>query len=242
MNKTTTKTFSIDSELYKKFEKLCESRSITKSKIIQKAIKQFLVDNIPMENTFYVLKHDLEICNYLTITDKEDEFVVLSNGSKINVFDFDKIYEEVDSGVIKTLDIIRNNKSTLTIDNLGLKDSLEKVDKYHEKSRFDTNHQIITKFKDENLQEREHKTIFENHNLNLEDLQDDDEEIEIESVEKFHNTNFSDPEKIIDALNKIENPIEISKIIMEKHINVVDNIALEKNVDKFKDIQKQMPK
>jgi len=105
-----------------------------------------------------------------------------------------------------------------------------------------SHHQIITKFKDENLQEREHKTIFENHNLNLEDLQDDDEEIEIESVEKFHNTNFSDPEKIIDALNKIENPIEISKIIMEKHINVVDNIALEKNVDKFKDIQKQMPK
>jgi metal-responsive CopG/Arc/MetJ family transcriptional regulator len=43
--KKVAKTYSIDDEMYKEFEKLCESKNLNKSKIISKQIERFINEN-----------------------------------------------------------------------------------------------------------------------------------------------------------------------------------------------------
>ena len=45
MRNTTTRTFSINDEIYKKFIKIIKDKNINKSKLIEKFIIEFVNDN-----------------------------------------------------------------------------------------------------------------------------------------------------------------------------------------------------
>lgn len=123
MEKTTTKTFSIDSKLYERFETLCKSKNLNKSAVIQSAIKNFVAENYDIDkNSYYRLK-SLPESELVKIETKESEFIVLSNGNKLNIFDFEVLYEMQDPRVDKVLNsligqkgVISNVKESVKID------------------------------------------------------------------------------------------------------------------------------
>jgi len=83
-----SRTFSIDHKIYEKFEDICKSKNINKSKVIQDSIKNFIGENYDIDfNTDYKLKFG-DNTEIVKITKKESEFVLLSNGNKMNIFDY----------------------------------------------------------------------------------------------------------------------------------------------------------
>jgi len=98
-----SRTFSIDHKIYDKFEDICKSKNINKSKVIQDSIKTFIGEHYDIDfNTDYKLKFG-DSTEIVKITKKENEFVLLSNGNKMNIFDFEMLYEEEDQGVRQVL-------------------------------------------------------------------------------------------------------------------------------------------
>ena len=103
-----TKTFSIEEKLYDKFELVCKSKGINKSKIIQDAIKTFIGQNYEINKKLsYKLKYD-ENSEAIHIIDKDLDFFILDNGNKINIFDFEILYEEFDDYVSNVLNNLKN--------------------------------------------------------------------------------------------------------------------------------------
>ncbi len=107
-----TKTFSIEKKLYDKFELMCKSKGINKSKILQDAIKKFIGQNYEINKKIsYKLKYD-ENSEPIHIIDKELDFFILDNGNKINIFDFEILYEEFDDYVNTVLNNLKNENDT----------------------------------------------------------------------------------------------------------------------------------
>jgi hypothetical protein len=105
-----SRTFSIDHKIYEKFEDICKSKNINKSKVIQDSIKNFIGENYDIDfNTDYKLKFG-DNTEIVKITKKESEFVLLSNGNKMNIFDFEMLYEEEDQGVKQVLKDLQSEK------------------------------------------------------------------------------------------------------------------------------------
>jgi hypothetical protein len=109
-----TKTFSIEEKLYDKFELVCKSKGINKSKILQDAIKTFIGQNYEINKKLsYKLKYD-ENSEPTHIIDKDLDFFILDNGNKINIFDFEILYEEFDDYVSNVLNNLKNETETET--------------------------------------------------------------------------------------------------------------------------------
>lgn len=109
-----TKTFSIEEKLYDKFELMCKSKGINKSKIIQDAIKTFIGQNYEINKKLsYKLKYD-ENSEAIHIIDKDLDFFILDNGNKINIFDFEILYEEFDDCVSNVLNNLKNETKNET--------------------------------------------------------------------------------------------------------------------------------
>lgn len=108
------KSFSIEDISFKKFEKICESKSINKSLFIQKAIDKFIAENYEIDiSASYKLKNTNDT-NYVRIinksyhTETEKFFINLDNDDKINIDTFDKMYEKVDFEQIKSDSDVRD--------------------------------------------------------------------------------------------------------------------------------------
>lgn len=87
-----SKTFSIDDKIYQKFEYICKSKQINKSKVIQDSIKKFIGENYYIDFTINYNLRFGENTETVKITKKENEFIFLDNGNKINIFDFETLY------------------------------------------------------------------------------------------------------------------------------------------------------
>jgi hypothetical protein len=106
-----TRTFSIEEKLYDKFELMCKSKGINKSKILQDAIKTFIGQNYEINKKLsYKLKYD-ENSEPIHIIDKDLDFFILDNGNKINIFDFELLYEEFDNYVNIVLNELQNKNN-----------------------------------------------------------------------------------------------------------------------------------
>jgi len=109
----TTRTYSIDDKLYDKFDKICKSKNLNRSQFLEDTIKAFVAKELVLDNTkFYKLIH-VNDENYLTIKNREDNFVVMSNGNRIDIFDFEKLYEDIDPMVKFVVDDLNNNHFSL---------------------------------------------------------------------------------------------------------------------------------
>jgi len=104
--KTFTKTYSIEKEIFNKFDLVCSNRKLNKSKVIQECIKNFIIDDFDFEGKTFFLKIDDDNYNPITILKKENDKLHLSDGNILNYFLFEKIYIEEDPYVKKTLEVI----------------------------------------------------------------------------------------------------------------------------------------
>jgi len=75
------KTYSIDEDIYKSFEKLTDRLNVNKSSVIEQKITEYLKDNGISDYRTYFLKSNPEY--EVTITGHDNTFVFLSDGSKI---------------------------------------------------------------------------------------------------------------------------------------------------------------
>lgn len=101
----TSKTFSIESTLFEKFDEICKQKNLNRSQWIEDKIKAFVAQEIIFDATFYKLRW-MDDDNYVTIKDRQDNFVILDNGNRIDVFDFEKLYEASDPRVKQVQAII----------------------------------------------------------------------------------------------------------------------------------------
>ena len=89
-----TKTYSIEDDIYKSFDKLTNVLNINKSSIIEDKIKDYLKDNgISDYKTYFLISNpDYEV----TIESQDDNFIFLSDGSKILKQVFNSSFKVVD--------------------------------------------------------------------------------------------------------------------------------------------------
>ncbi|MCK9446052.1 hypothetical protein M0Q50_04080 [bacterium] len=128
------KSFSIEDTSFKKFEKICESKSINKSLFIQKAIDKFIAENYEIDiSASYKLKNTNDT-NYVRIinksyhTETEKFFINLDNDDKINIDTFDKMYEKVDFEQIKIDNDVRDVLNEIVYGTTKIDDDVEQVD------------------------------------------------------------------------------------------------------------------
>ena len=106
-----SRTFSVSDKLYEKFETICKSKGIKKSIILQEAIKNYIGENYIIDtNIHYKLKH-ISDSDLVKILRKEKDFIILDNGNKMNIFDFEALYVEEDLGVKGVLEYFESEKS-----------------------------------------------------------------------------------------------------------------------------------
>lgn len=135
-----TKTYSIESKLFDKFDDICKKKNLNRSQWMEDKIKDFVAKEMIIDpKSYYKLRFDTED-NYLTVVEKKDNFITMSNGNRIDVFDFEKMYEEVDpfvTSVVNAINGINTNVESVDPDdflNKGitdpetLKEIFEKVD------------------------------------------------------------------------------------------------------------------
>jgi len=112
---TISKTYSVDEELYVKFNEICEIKKIKKSEILQDAITKFIVDNFDDDDSVkYRMIHN-EYSAAIHIVKKDGEFLTLSNENKLNIFDFEQIYKPVDVDVEQVLEHLTKSKPNTKI-------------------------------------------------------------------------------------------------------------------------------
>jgi hypothetical protein len=95
----TTKTFSVETDTYKLFEKTCKKNNTNKSAYLEKCVKNYLQDNLGYNNEelYYLRSNDKYV---VSIEEKDDTFFKLSDGSTISQILFYQtfnIVEKVDS-------------------------------------------------------------------------------------------------------------------------------------------------
>lgn len=79
----TTKTYSIDEKTYRLFDQTCKKNNINKSSYIEDCVKSYLKDNLGYDNEeLYYLKTNEKYI--VSITDKDDTYFTLNDGSKIS--------------------------------------------------------------------------------------------------------------------------------------------------------------
>jgi len=109
--KYVSKTFSIDEKLYKRFESICKTKNLNKSAVLQAAIKDFVAENFDVDkDVLYRLKVNPD-AELVKVEKKEKDFIILNNGNRINIFDFEILYESQDPGVGQVLDELISERS-----------------------------------------------------------------------------------------------------------------------------------
>ena len=94
--KKITKTYSIQESIYKRFDELCKDKNINRSRFIETKINEFIIENwtSSLEGVYSFMGTE----QYVKVTKVEIDdgisYVILSNGNKLNLDDFEKIYTE----------------------------------------------------------------------------------------------------------------------------------------------------
>lgn len=208
----TTKTFSIDNKLYERFELICKTKKMNKSKVIQDAIRKFISENSDIDtNTYYRLKLDVN-SELVKIDKKEDDFILLSNGNRLNIFDFEMLYESQGPNVDKVLYDLINERSTLL--NVKLINNDDIVD-----SSILENH-IMSKEHAESIK----KTFM---NVDMSKVEDDKKTIvrEVdpnESTINFDNSTIEDKIEQLKEKYSITEKLDIVKRIKEKRTELTE--------------------
>ena len=123
----TTKSFSIEDTIYKKFESICELKSINKSLFLQNTIKKFVDDNYEIDTLdLFKLKNmdqnliddnDFIKVSKLYCDEKlEKKYVVFENGNQLDIDTFDKLYEKIDKNVVSVMNYIKQNEEIIKKD------------------------------------------------------------------------------------------------------------------------------
>jgi len=91
----TTKTFSVEEGTYKLFEQHCKKNNINKSSYLESCVKKYLRDNLGYDDEeLYYLRENQ---NYVvSITDRDDTYFELSDGSKIPQILFYQTFKQVE--------------------------------------------------------------------------------------------------------------------------------------------------
>ena len=93
----------VDEKIYEKYNNICTLKNIDKSSVLEKSIIGFISENYEIDtNKTYIFKYSDEM-DVVKITRKDNEYLILSNGNRLNIFDFEKMYKEEDLSVINVL-------------------------------------------------------------------------------------------------------------------------------------------
>jgi len=112
----TTKSFSIEDTIYKKFESICDTKSINKSLFLQNAIKKFVDDNydINILDSFKLKNSDdndfQKVSKSYWDESFEKRYVVFENGNQLDIDTFDKLYEKIDKTVASVFNYIKQTE------------------------------------------------------------------------------------------------------------------------------------
>ena len=208
--KTTTKTFSIDNKLYERFELICETKHMNKSKVIQDAIRKFISENYDIDiNLFYRLKMNID-SELVQIEKKEEDFILLNNGNRLNIFDFETLYELQDPGVNKVLQDLIGETSILSNAKV-----LNTDDEIIDPSILE-NH-IVSKEQADRIK----KTFM---NVDILKIRDENETIirDVETNEKVINKSIEEQIEQLKEKYSITDKIEIVKKIKEKRPELIE--------------------
>ena len=236
MANNVSKTFSIEPKIYEKFEQICDSKRVNKSKVLQDAIKNFIGENYDInKDMFYKLRH-IENSEIVKIQSKDKDFIILSNGNKMNIFDFEMLYEEEDLGVKKVLNYFESTEDVDQVDpeqlfdgscslNPGmLKNAFEKVD--------------ITKVKD--TRESVHYREITNDDVLIKDERTFDEKVaELKENIRLASTMSSEDYQnlpkmdINDVRNKVQNEEWIKKLKQKQFLDSLGTLKVETAAEEF---------
>jgi len=94
--KKITKTYSIEEQIFNRFDEICRQKNINRSKFIEKKINEFILENWSVDqNKMYSLPGSDD---YVKIVDTNIEngngYVKLNNGNKLKLADFELMYTE----------------------------------------------------------------------------------------------------------------------------------------------------
>jgi len=185
-----SRTFSIESKVYDKFEDICKSKNINKSVVIQDAIKNFIGENYDIDlDADYKLKYG-DSKEIVKIINKENEFILLSNGNKMNVFDFEMLYEEEDQGVKQVLRDLQSEKG-VDVDDVIEPDMLDKTSVFGDP---DAVKKMFNNIDTKGIRTPEPKTV-------VRDVTDEDEQ----TIIKDERTTEEKKEDLINKWRKEEN-------------------------------------
>lgn len=111
-----SKTYSIEHTLFEKFDEICKRKDINRSQWMEDKVREFVSKEMIIDtNTYWKLRMDDEPTNYVSVKERKDNFVIMSNGNHIDVFDFEKMYEEVDPYVNKVLSSINGETGDMKV-------------------------------------------------------------------------------------------------------------------------------
>ena len=235
MAKTTTKTFSIDQKIYEKFEQICDSKRINKSKVLQDAVKNFIGENYDInKDMFYKLRY-ISNPEIVKIESKDRDFIILSNGNKMNIFDFEMLYEEEDLGVAKVMNYFGCSEDVDQVDPEELFDGGCSLNPDMLKKEFEN--VDVTKVKDtrETVHYREISHEDENDVL-IKDERTMEEKVaemkEKHMIEELRNKCANEREFIKD-FNKEQNEDWINKIKQKQIIDSIGTAKVETAAEEF---------
>lgn len=107
-----TKTYSIEENLFKRFDNICKTKNINKSSEIQDFIQSFVNDNLEINDEIPYKKigdESNEYVNIKVINSKEFNKVIISldDGSLLDIDTFEERYEKMEEDVLFVLKKIK---------------------------------------------------------------------------------------------------------------------------------------
>ena len=109
------KQFKINEKIYDNFSSICTLNKVEESTIVEEYIKKYIIDSYVI-NTEVNYKLRYNGSDTVKILSKEDDFILLDNGNKISIFDFDNIYINDDEIVNETLKDLGSDKIDLDVE------------------------------------------------------------------------------------------------------------------------------
>lgn len=95
---------NISDTLFNRYAKICNGFKLDPYKELETMMSEYIASSLEFkEDICYQLKTDVE-SDAITITKRENNFLTLSNGNRIHVLDFEKLYEGLDPMVRRVLE------------------------------------------------------------------------------------------------------------------------------------------
>lgn len=107
---------SMKYETFERFSKVCVKQGEDPHKKLEKMIWEYVASSIEFDTKLlYQLKNDID-SDTVKIVNRENNFIILDNGNKIHVLDFEKLFEGIDPTVRNVLERLENMSSEIHTD------------------------------------------------------------------------------------------------------------------------------